>query len=145
MRKPRTDSAPKLGQIGQYWISKKSGRESRSDAWCRTWYNAGKRQTCRVSLGTADFHEASLALANWVITNGQGKAETAPESVLIEQVLLTYWHQHAQKLPSAKTVWNGLAYWQEFWHGKSVAAITPGEQGRFQKWLSGKGIEAGGI
>src|SRR6185295_20020568 len=125
MRKPRKNSAPKPGQIGDYWISKKPGRDGRGDAWCRTWYDHGKRQTRRVSLGTADFHEASLTLANWVITNGQKKGDIDPQSVLIEQVLLTYWHQHAQKLSSAKTAWNGLAYWQEFWHGKMVADITP--------------------
>ena len=40
---------------------------------------------------------------------------TAPDQVLIENVLLSYWLEHAQKLPSASTAWNGLAYWQEFW------------------------------
>ncbi|MFL6689800.1 MAG: site-specific integrase [Alphaproteobacteria bacterium] len=145
MRQQSRNSAPKPGQIGEYWISKKSGRDGASGAWCRTWYDARARQTCRVSLGTADFHEASLALANWIITSGQGHTDIAPESVLVEEILLTYWHQHAQHLASAKTAWNGLAYWQEFWHSKTVAEITPHEQRRFQNWLSCKGIEAGGI
>ncbi len=60
-------------------------------------------------------------------------------------MLLTYWLEHAQKLPSAKTAWNGLAYWQEFWDGKTVAGITPHEQRRFRKWLGGKELAESGI
>jgi hypothetical protein len=73
------NSQPKPGQIGAYWLSKKPGRDGTTDAWCRTWYDSGKRQTCRVSLGTADFHEASLALASWVVENGKGDGETSPD------------------------------------------------------------------
>ena len=91
-----------------------------------------------VSLSTADFQEASLALANWVVENGKGNAGIKAEQVLIETVLLTYWLEHAQTLPSARTAWNGLAYWQEFWDGKTVAEITPHEQRRFRKWLAVK-------
>jgi integrase len=145
MRKRNSHSQPKPGQIGAYWLSKKPGRDGTSDAWCRTWYDPGKRQTCRVSLGTADFQEGSLALANWVIENGKGDGETRPDCVLIERVLLQYWNEHAKNLASAKTAWNGLAYWQEFWQGKNVAAITPKEQREFRNWLSAKGTDAGGI
>jgi integrase len=145
MRRRLSQSKPKPGQIGRYWLSKKPGRDGAADAWCRTWYDERARQTCRVSLGTADFQEASLELANWAVENGKGDAETRPDEVLVETVLLTYWFEHAQKLPSASTSWNGLAYWQEFWHGKTVADITPQEQKRFRKWLSGKNIDDGGI
>lgn len=136
---------PKPGQIGNYWLSKKPGRERAAGAWCRTWYDKRSRQTCRVSLGTADFQEASLALANWVVLNDKDDNSTRPDQVLIENVLLTYWLEHAQTLPSASTAWNGLAYWQEFWHGLRVSAITPKEQRRFRKWLSDKNIGDGGI
>jgi len=62
MRSRLSNGNPKPGQIGNYWLSKKSGREGRAHAWYRTWYDKASRQTCRVSLGTADFQEASLAL-----------------------------------------------------------------------------------
>ena len=145
MRKRLPNGSPKPGQVSHFWLSKKPGRQGAVDAWCRTWYDKRNRQTRRVSLGTADFQEASLTLANWVVENDKEGAETRPDKVLIETVLLTYWLEHAQKLPSASTAWNGLAYWHEFWSGKTVAEITPHEQRRFRQWLAGKGIADGGI
>ncbi len=135
---------PKPGQIGNYWLSRKPGREGANDAWCRTWYNGRSRQTCRVSLGTADFQQASIDLANWVVTN-ERETKAHPEQILIEKILLTYWDDHAKSLPSARTQWNGLAYWQEFWSRRSVADISPGEQRRFRKWLADRGAGASGI
>ena len=136
---------PKPGQIGNLWLSKKPDRAGAADAWCRTWYNKRTRQTCRVSLGTADFREASLTLATWAVENDRDGGEIRADKVLIETVLLNYWFDHAQQLPSAATAWNGLAYWQEYWHGQAVAAITPREQRNFRKWLTAKGIGEGGI
>jgi integrase len=136
---------PKPGQVGDYWLTKNPDRAGVQDAWCRTWYDRSSRQTRRASLGTANFHEASLLLANWVVENGKGETDVRPDKVLIESVLLTYWHEHARQLPSASTAWNGLSYWQEYWHGKTVAEITPHEQRRFRKWLGAKNMENGGI
>ncbi len=136
---------PRPGQVGSYWLSKKPGRAGASDPWCRTWYDSRARQTCRVSLGTADFQEASLTLASWVVESGNLHSNIERDKVLIEAVLTTYWHEHAQKLASAFTAWNGLSYWSEFWIGKTVADITGHEQRRFRKWLAGKGLDAGGI
>jgi hypothetical protein len=135
---------PKPGQVGNYWLSKKPGREGAADAWCQTWYDKRTRQTCRVSLGTADFQEASFQLANWVVTN-VGDEKTRPDQVLIAAVLIAYWEEHAKKLPSAGTAWNGLCYWQEFWKQAAVSEITPREQRRFRQWLADKGIADGGI
>jgi hypothetical protein len=136
---------PKPGQIGDYWLSKKPGRDGAADAWCRTWYDKSSRQTCRLSLGTSDFQQASLALVRWITAELNSENDIDPENVFVEGVLLTYWYEHAQKLPSATTAWNGLAYWQEYWHGKTVAQITPREQKRFRNWLAAKGLEDGGI
>src|SRR5437868_27962 len=94
---------PRPGQIGSYWLSKKPDRSGAGDAWCKTWYDKRARQTCRVSLGTTDFQEASLALANWVVENDREGGDIRPDKVLIETVLLNYWFDHAQKLPSAST------------------------------------------
>ena len=135
---------PKPGQIGNYWLSRKPGRDGANDAWCRTWYDERSRQTRRVSLGTADFQEASIALANWVVDNVRAK-KSGPENVLMEYILLTYWRDHAQNLSGHRTQWNGLAYWHEFWNGRTVADITPAEQRRFRRWLADKGAGPSGI
>jgi hypothetical protein len=136
---------PKPGQVGNYWLTKKPGREGAADAWCRTWYDKRSRQTCRISLGTADIHEASLLLAGWVAENDKIDSESSQDRVLIGTVLLTYWNEHAKKLPSASTAFNGLCHWQEFWKQATVSGITPNEQRRFRQWLAAKGLDDGGI
>jgi hypothetical protein len=136
--------APRPGQIGSYWLSKKPGRERAEDAWCRTWYDLRTRQTRRVSLGAADFREASLRLAAWVVASARSRKAPA-DQVLIDSVLLNYWDDHAQHLPSAKTQWLGLSYWQEFWTRRTVADITPDEQRRFREWLAKRGTGLSGI
>ena len=141
MRKQRIQ---RPGQIGSYWLSKKPGRNGSEEAWCRTWYDLRSRQTSRVSLGTADFHEASLQLAAWVVANERPR-KAAPDQVLIETVLLNYWNDHAQHLPSANTQRLGLSYWQEFWARRTIADITPHEQRLFREWLAKRGTGISGI
>jgi len=131
------------GQVGSYWLSKKPRRDRIDDMWCRTWYDTRKRQTCRVSLGTTDFQEATLRLASWVVTNARSRKAT-PDQVLIESVLLNYWNDHAQHLPSSKTQRLGLSYWQEFWAKRTVGEITPHEQRQFQEWLAKRGTGPSG-
>jgi len=126
---------PKPGQVGNHWLTKKPGRDGIDDAWCNTWYDGRTRQTRRVSLGTADFQEASLKLANWTILNERPN-NADPRDVLIEQLLLTYWEGHGKNVPSASTLGPNLALWQKFWAGKTVADITPNEQRRFKEWLA---------
>jgi hypothetical protein len=92
----------RLGQIGDYWFSKKPRRDREDETWCRTWYDKRARQTRRVSLGTTDLSQASLRLAEWVVAN-QRRHKATPDEVLIETVLITYWNDHAQHLPSART------------------------------------------
>ena len=132
------------GQIGDYWLSKRPGKDPQKTPWCRTWFDANTRQTSRASLGTTDFHEASLLLADWVVNNVRPD-KAAPEQVLIDNVLLGYWNNHAKDLPSANAQWNGLAYWHEYWTGQTVSEITPQEQRRFRHWLENKGVGNGGI
>ena len=144
MRKPY--GKPKLGQIGDYWLSKNPDRNGPAEAWCRTWYDRSSQQTRRASLATADFHEATVLLAKWVVESGKPDNDISPEKVLIGKVLLTYWNDHAQKLPSAPTAWNGLAYWAEYWKDRTVAEITPHEQRQFRKWLAAKpDMDEGGV
>jgi hypothetical protein len=96
MRKRSTKQRP--GQIGEYWLSKKPGREGHNDTWCRTWFDERARQTRRLSLGTTDFQEASLLLANWVVANARPQKAAANE-VLIDTILLNYWNDYAKDLP----------------------------------------------
>jgi hypothetical protein len=140
----RNPSNQRLGQIGGYWLSRKQRRERADQTWCRTWYDNRTRQTRRVGLGTADFQEASLRLAAWVVTNERSR-KAAPDQVLIETVLLNYWNDHAQHLPSAKTQRLGLSYWQEYWTRRTVADITPHEQRQFREWLTKRGTGSSGI
>ena len=80
MRRP---PKPRAGQVGDYWLSKKT----RKGRWYRSWYDAASRQTCRVGLGTTSFQEASLRLAAWVVENTRTHL-AAPDEVLIESTLL---------------------------------------------------------
>jgi Phage integrase family len=141
MRKQRVQHP---GQIGSYWLSKKPGRDGTEEAWCRTWYDSRSRQTSRVSLGTSDFREASLQLAAWVVANERPR-KAVPDQVLIETVLLNYWSDHAQHLPSSNTQRLGLSYWQEFWARRTIADITPHEQRLFREWLAKRGTGPSGI
>jgi integrase len=134
------NASDKLANIGS---ARSHGRIARTRLWCRTWYDKRTRQTRRVSLGTTDFSQASLRLAEWVVAN-QRTHKATPEEVL-ETILLTYWNDHAQHLPSSQTQWLGLSYWQEFWTGSTVADITPQEQRRFREWLAKRGTGPSGI
>jgi len=135
----------KPGQIGDYWISKRPDRDRPDDAWYRTWYDKRNRQTRRASLGTTDLREATLLLSDWVAKNGKPNSDISPDKVLLEPLLEAYWNEHASKLPSANTAFNGLCYWTEYWRNATVADLKPVEQRRFWKWLAAKGIEPGGI
>jgi len=129
---------PRPGQVGKYWLSKKPGRAEVNDPWCRTWYES--RQTRRISLGTANIHEASLILADWVAQN-QRAIKGRPEDVLIDTILLAYWEERGKNLASATTQKYNLRKWHEFWDERTVAEITPSEQRRFRAYL-GEGTKA---
>jgi hypothetical protein len=135
---PRLSRKIRLGQIGNYWLSKNPARSGLKDAWCRTWYDSHAQQTRRTTLGTSDFKEASIALARWVFENERDTTNTKPDQVLIANILDAYWHQHAQKLSSAPTAMRGLAYWREFWKEGKVSNLTPREQLQFREWLAKK-------
>jgi hypothetical protein len=104
MRRP---PAPRRGQIGNYWLSKKTRKDRSDPMWYRTWYDAAARQTCRVGLGTTDFQEATVRLAAWIVENERTHLAT-PDEVLIESILLNYWNDYAKDLPSAETQRLGL-------------------------------------
>lgn len=49
MKHAETLKKPRLGQVGNYWLSKNSDRAGAEDSWCRTWYDKRTRQTRRAS------------------------------------------------------------------------------------------------
>jgi len=93
MPRRRTD---RLGQIGDYWLS----RRPNSPLWCRTWFDATTRQTCRASLGTSDFEAARLALAQWVTVNSR-RSNQDPRDVALAEVFARYYQRKGRLAVSA--------------------------------------------
>ena len=107
-------------RYGQFWLSQRPN----SAQWCRTWYDAGKRQTCRASLGTDDFEEADRRLAAWFVENRTASNER-PADVPIESVMHRHFALHGKTLASAKAVETSLAWWTSYFEGATVADVTP--------------------
>jgi hypothetical protein len=124
----RKSNKTRLGQFGDYWLSKNPDRNKATDSWCRTWYDPRSQQSRRESLGTADFADASKLLAQWVIENDKPESETRTDKVLINSILTSYWDEHGKNLPSARTIQNSIRYWSEFWGDDTVADIKPHKQ-----------------
>lgn len=123
----------RIGQIGDYWLSKRPG----SEFWQRTWFDKRTRQTRRSSLGTSDLSKAQIALAEWVVANSR-MTKQSPQSVPLEQVLVGYWHRKGKNLGSKQVTEIGLAYWSEFFAGNTVAEVTAARQRDFVTWLEGR-------
>ncbi|MCG7985650.1 MAG: site-specific integrase [Candidatus Thiodiazotropha lotti] len=128
------------GQIGAYWLSQRKG----SSAWCRTWFDKDTRQTKRSSLGTDDFQEAQLKLAEW-ITKNQILRKENPSELPLETVLVRYYDGHARFLRSAESARFALAKWSDFFAEKMVSDITPGSINGFIFHLREKGCSEGCI
>ncbi len=79
------------GSLGDYWLS----RRPNSPVWCRTWFDPATRQTRRASLGTGDFEQAKLALAEWVTLHGRRERELL-EDVPLADVFVRYMEQHGK-------------------------------------------------
>lgn len=123
----------RLGQIGEFWISKRPG----SEQWCRTWYDAGTRQTRRTSLGTDDVQAAKVRLWEWFSRHGKVSKQDAQETPM-ETVLVRYYQQHARKIASEEMARIAMAYWSDFFPGAMVSEITSTKQREFVTWLKAK-------
>lgn len=118
-------------QLGDYWLSK----QSRSDAWCRTWFDPKARQTKRVSLRTSDFEQAKQILTDWFVLQHSKPKEEAIEKSLAE-VFARFYEQHGKSLKSASDVNRTLNYWLEFHTVATVAeAASQQRQLAFREWL----------
>ncbi|MEW8000999.1 MAG: site-specific integrase [Candidatus Thiodiazotropha sp.] len=128
------------GQIGDYWLSQRKG----SSVWCRTWYNGSTRQTERASLGTDDFQEAQLKLAEWITKNQILRTED-PQELPLETVLVRYYEGHAKHIRSAESARYALAKWSDFFAEKMVSDITPRTTDDFMNHLREQGCSEGYI
>jgi integrase len=130
----------RTGQIGDYWLSKRSG----SAQWYRTWFDADARQTRRASLGTDDLQAAKLILWEWFAKYGRVGKQAAHETSL-ELVFVRYYQQHGEGLASAEMARVALGYWSDFFAGATVAEVTPHRQREFVAWLEARGLADGYI
>ena len=128
------------GQIGEYWLSQRKG----SDAWCRTWFDKRTRQTKRTSLGSDDFQQAQLNLAEWIVNN-QVLRKEAPQEIPLETVLVRYYKNHAQNIRSAEDARRSLDKWSTYFAELAVSDITPATVGGFIDSLEAQGLSDGYI
>jgi len=125
-------------RLGDYWLEQRKG----STAWYRAWRDAnGCKQ--RASLGTRDFGEAQVALAQWYVENA-AMAGQAPQDVLLSTVLTRYMAQHGGTIASKATASRAVDLWREWWPGTTtVAEVGIGQQEDFLGWLRGRGYSEG--
>ena len=103
-------------QLGDFWLSK----QSRSDAWCRTWFDAQARQTRRISLRTTDFEEAKQKLTDWFVAQHTPQQEPTHEITLAE-VFGRYFELYGSRLRTADSTRRALNDWLTF-HGEATIA-----------------------
>ena len=118
-------------QLGDFWLSKRRG----SQAWCRTWFDLGDRQTKRVSLGTTDHNEARQALTDWFVLN-HAKKDEKPADATLAEVFARYFEHYGSTIRSSGNIQRALSFWLDF-HGAATVeeACQMPRQQAFQKYL----------
>jgi len=124
----------RTGQIGDYWLSQRPN----SPVWCRTWFDPHTRQTRRASLGTTDFRQAGVKLAEWVTKNQYLHDERA-EDMPLETILVRYYEKQAKQSTSHTQVRIALRFWSEYFAGNVISDLTPQRIEAFMEWLQEKG------
>lgn len=120
-------------RVGDYYLSQRG----RKGAWFRTFYDAAAKQTRRVSLGTEDFSEAKERLTEWFIVNVHKQGQQTSK-VLLDEVILAYYHQHAVNVRAGSRIKYQLGHIQSFFDGMTVEeACNPKNIERFQQHLLG--------
>lgn len=129
-----------IARIGDCWLSQRPG----SGSWCRTWFDKRTRQTKRASLGTDDFQQAQLKLAEWVVNNQVLKKE-APQEIPIETVLVRYYNNHGKNIRSAEDARRSLDKWSAYFAEQVISDITPATVDGFIESLAVQGCSEGYI
>jgi integrase len=129
------------GQLAGYWISKRPG----SAMWCRTWFDAATRQTCRASLGTDDLAAAEHALAEW-ITRNVATDRADPRDITLARVFVRYQQRHGQHLVGAGSQRISLAMMlRHLPEGITVGELTLDAQHAAVRAMEAAGYGAGTI
>jgi integrase len=127
---------PEKFRIGKWFLD----RRPNSPNWCVCWYETETRQTRRASLGTSDLQEAQVRLAQHAIKHETLK-DAQPDEVFLEKVLIRYYEQHAEQLPSAEQARHALGRWSDHFAGATVSELTPQRQEAFIFALQAKGYK----
>ena len=95
-----------LYRLGEYWIAGRNG----SDKLYRYWYDEQRKVTRRASLGTASLEDAKEKLTTWFIAQKTPR-NTELDDILLSEVLLRYYENHASKQKSFDQSRTHLTYW----------------------------------
>jgi len=114
-------------------------RRPNSPQWCACRYDPESRQTRRSSLGTSDFQEAQIRLAEFVTKHRQ-ISHADPSDIPLETFLVRYWEGHAKFLPSAEQAQIALRVWSEEFAGLLVSELTYVRQEQFIALLRARGL-----
>ena len=106
-----------LFQIGEFWI------DWRGPALYRFWYDRSTKRVRRESLGTSDLRAAETKLTEWYVKNKRPR-DAEPEDVSLEAVLLNYYTEHAQNIPSSEQAQIACGHLQRFFLGARVGDLT---------------------
>ncbi len=80
----------------------------------------------------------------WVAANAEKRKESV-EDVLLEELLIRYYQNHARKIPSAEQARLALKRWSDFFAGATVSDLTPDRQDAFVTHLRESGASDGYI
>jgi integrase len=127
---------PEQFRIGKWFLDKRPN----SANWCVCWFDPETRQTRRASLGTADLQVAKIRLAEHV-TKHETLKNVNPDEVPLEAILIRYWEEHGNHIPSAEQARYALAKWSDHFCGATVAELTPQRQETFVAVLRAKGYQ----
>lgn len=106
-------------RLGRYFL----GKQSRSPAWCRCYYDPVTRQTKRHSLGTTDFEEAKLRLHDWYLLNHRPGENPHAPPITVAACLARYWEHHAKKQTSAARTKINIEHWLDFFGDRPVTDL----------------------
>jgi len=123
-------------QLGDYWLSQRPG----SANWYATYFDKRSRQTKRTSLGTSDFQQAQLKLAELVTKKAELK-NVSPLEMPLATVLIRYWDRHGSTVASHDTQRFALKLWTDFWGEAAIADLSIPRQQEFVIWLKARGYK----
>jgi len=125
--KPRKSS---LATLGEYWLETVSNSPNLYIAW----YDERTRQVRRRTTRTAILQEAERKLAHFVTVNGKLR-DAGTDEVLLSQLLIRYYEQHAKHLASADEAFRSCGFWLYHFDDIPVSDITADAQDNFQRWM----------